>query len=72
MEQILYEIDGNKYVLIEVLYTETNKAKIEKAIENHECIYQGIKEIKKSFWGGHAILKYLVPEQKLIAFNKAL
>jgi hypothetical protein len=73
MEQLIYTINGVNYVLIELPVTENNQKKVQKTAEDHDCIFQGVKEIKRSlFFGGHAIIKYLVPEQRLIAFNKAL
>lgn len=72
MEQLIYNINGINYVLIELPITESNQKKVQKIAEAHECIFQGVKEIKRGLlFGGHAIIKYLVPEQKLIPFNKS-
>ena len=73
MEQILYEIAGIKYLLVERQYTEENKNNLNKIAKQHNCIWQGVKEIKQDgfFSKGYAIVKILVPEDQVVAFNAA-
>lgn len=73
MEQLIYEIAGRRYLLVEVPITEGKGSKMDKMMVKYECIHQGIKEIKRSFWAnGYVISKWLVPEGNLLAFNKEL
>lgn len=73
MEQLIYEIAGRKYLLVEVPIAEGKGSKMDKMMVKYECIHQGIKEIKRSFWSnGYVISKWLVPESNLMAFNKEL
>jgi len=69
MEQILYEIAGTKYLLVEVVLTDSTRAKLERLLTKYNCITQGVKELKKSWLGGHTILKWLVPENNVVNFN---
>lgn len=65
MEQITCELNGIKYLLVERQYTESKKKKFEAILTKHECIFQGI-----SWFPKFAILKILVPEKNVIAFNE--
>lgn len=71
MEQLIYEIAGIKYLLVERQVTEQNRSKLEKIGEQYNCIWQGIKEIKQGGFlsDGFAIVRILVPENNVIAFN---
>ncbi len=71
MENILYEINGIKYVLVEQLLMERNQEKVNKILKKHECVLQGIKEINRGGWfeNAYMVFKILVPEKNLIAFN---
>lgn len=74
MEQIIYEFNGIKYLLVERQVTDSTKDKINKVAEKHNCIFQGIKEIKQSGFlsQGFAVIKILVPESQIFDFNKSL
>jgi hypothetical protein len=71
MEQLIYEINGQKYILVEVLLTTNNQKKIEARAKRHNCIEQGVKEVKQGgiFSPPYAIVRLLVPEKNIIAFN---
>lgn len=73
MEQLIYEIAGVKYLLIERQMTDANKSKLESAAKQHNCIWQGVKELKQNGFlsHGYAIIKLLVPDNEVIAFNAA-
>lgn len=71
MEQITCELNGIKYLMVEMQYTDKNRKWLDVIIKKHNCIYQGIKEFHKNtlFSNGFAIIKILVPEENVIAFN---
>lgn len=71
MENITFELNGIKYVMIEVFIIENNGSKIERRCNRHECIVQGIVEINNGGWNSrpYAIVKILVPEQNLMAWE---
>lgn len=71
MEQIIYELNSKKYLLVEIPMAQGRTEKMDSLVKKHGGIYQGIKEFKReSFWhGGYAIAKYLIPENTLEAFN---
>lgn len=70
-EQLLFEINGRKYVLIEELFTSASHKKMQAKYKKYECIEQGIKEINRGgfFQTAFAIIKVLVPEENISAFN---
>lgn len=74
MGQLIYELNGVKYLLVELQLRDSNKEEMAKITKDFSCIFQGIKEIKQSglLTNGYAIVKYLVPESNVIAFNKAI
>ena len=72
-EQILYEIYGTKYVLIEMgAITARDTDKASKLLKKHDGIWQGIKEINRGglFSSSVVIVKVLIPERNIIAFNE--
>ena len=72
MENIVVELNGIKYLIVEILATsETNERKLKAKIKKYNGIYQGIKEVKSGgFWGrSYGILKILIPESKIIEWN---
>ncbi len=72
MENITCELNGIKYLMVELLITDYNKKSKEKICTKYECIYKGIKKFERGgfFSEGHAIVTVLVPEKNVIAFNK--
>jgi hypothetical protein len=71
MENITVELNGIKYLLVEILTTSRNSNKLTDKCKKYECIYQGVKDVNTGgFWGSpHAIVKILVPEKNIIMFN---
>lgn len=71
MEQIIYNLNGINYLLIEELITPNNKRKMQIKFKAYDCIYQGIKEISKDSWfrSDYAIIKILVPEKNIVLYN---
>lgn len=72
MEQIIYELNGKRYLLVEVFMTSATQDKIKDAFYKYGCIHQGIKEVKKDgiLSSGYAIVRVLVPEEYIEAFNR--
>lgn len=73
MEQFIYELNGRKYLLVEIPIIESKKDQTEAKLKKFECIYQGIKEINRGgfFSNAYMIIKVLVPEENVQAFNDA-
>ena len=71
MEQLLYEINGIKYVLMEDFITTNNSEEIKAKIKKHEGIQQGVKEISRGgfFSSPYLVIKVLIPEKNIIAWN---
>ena len=71
MENITCELNGIKYLLVEVPITESNAKKIESRCKRHECIMQGVSKIDRGgfFSSAYMIVKILVPEKNVIAWN---
>ena len=71
MEQIQYEINGIKYLLIEEVLTASNSAFIEGKMTKYECIGQGVKTYDKGGFLSSAfvVIKILVPEKNEFTFQ---
>ena len=71
MEQLIYELNGRKYLLVEIPVTESNSKKVEAKCKRHNGIYQGVKEISRGGWFSNAyfVIKILIPESQIEAFN---
>lgn len=72
MDNITCELNGIKYLLIELFVSAPERKKYEKLMKEFSGIYQGVKEINKGglFTDGYLILKVLIPENKVVEFNK--
>jgi hypothetical protein len=71
MEQLIYELNGKKYLLVEILITEDNHKKIDAICKQCNGIYQGIKEINRGGWfsSAYCVMKFLIPEDQIETFN---
>jgi len=71
MEQLIYELNGKKYLLVEIPVTESNNKKMDAKCKRYNGIFQGIKEVNKGGWfsSGYVIMKMLIPESQIEAFN---
>lgn len=71
MENITCELNGIKYLMVEYPITSSNKYKIEARCKRHGVIMQGISKIDRGgfFSDGFVIIKLLVPEKNIIAWN---
>jgi hypothetical protein len=74
MENITVELNGIKYLLVEELIaSDTDEDFFQEKLQKFECIYQGVKNIKTGLFSGHhLIMKILVPEKNVIAYNKSM
>ena len=72
MEQLIYEIDGVKYLLFSaVCKTKTHAEKITQSVKNHSGIIQSY-DVKESFWNGNTVsVKMLIPEKFARSFSEA-
>lgn len=73
MENIIYELNGKKYLLVELIITGSSYKESIKNVEKYNGIYQGIKETKQGglFSSGYVIIKVLIPEENIVAFNSS-
>ena len=71
MENLTCELNGVKYLLVEVIVIPKYEKKVLEKCTKYECIAQGIKEINTTGSKQYAILKILVPENNIIEFNKS-
>lgn len=71
MENIIVELNGKKYLSVELFTTTSNEKKITAKCTKYDAIYQGIKEIHRGgLWtNSYVVIKVLVPEENVIAFN---
>ena len=71
MEQLIYELNGKKYLLVEIPVTEKNSKEIDAKYKRYNGIYQGVKEFNKGGWfsDAYCIIKVLIPESQIEAFN---
>lgn len=72
MGNLTCELNGIKYLLVEILVDGDDGPKTRRNIKKHECILHGVKELRRSWFifRGYAILTILVPEKNVIAWNK--
>lgn len=70
-KQILYEIAGTKYVLIELTVFPGEGKKVDKLIKDYSCVLQGISQIHRGiFTKSFVVLNILVPENNVFEFQK--
>ena len=70
--EITCTLNNVKYLLFDVLVTNsTHSKKVENKCKKYEAIFQGVKEINRGGFlsSGYMILKVLVPEKNVIAWN---
>lgn len=78
MENLIHEIDGKKYVLIDIRMVEGNQMwciePYHGIIEKYEMHYQGIKKIHRGglLSSSYIIYNYLIPEDKYFEFAKEM
>lgn len=64
-DQLIYNIKGKEYLLVEQLITSDSQDTLDE-LKKIGAIHQGVKEIHKSLFGSnYAIVKYLIPTDKL-------
>jgi hypothetical protein len=67
MEKLIYEINGNKYLLFEVQMPIKNASHFNRRIKSFNGILQSVKATE-SFWSGTMLnIKYLIPEETAFA-----
>lgn len=72
MEQIIYELNSKKYLLVEIPIIINSTVKKEEAkYKKYGGIYQGVKEINRGgfFTNAYAVVKVLIPEINIEAWN---
>lgn len=70
-EQLIYEIAGKKYVMVDVPFVEGSGGKAEKIIKKHGLLYQGIKKIDRGGWWSSTVViaSCLCPEENFLSFS---
>jgi hypothetical protein len=81
-DQLTCELNGIKYLLVELQFTDDNKNQLSKAVEEHECILQSVGKVERpGLMSGlfsvvseeeYSIVRVLVPEKNVVEFNKAI
>lgn len=73
-EQLIYELNGIRYLLVELPITSGNNKNTVATYTKYDGIYQGVKDIKRAglFYSGLAIIKVLIPERNIVEFNKEI
>lgn len=70
-EQLNYEVDGKRYLLFQIPFTDSDKAnRFQKKVIDFGGIIQGVADLKRGWFSGSATIKVLIPETKAIEFSK--
>lgn len=71
-EQLIYEIAGEKYILIELPFTEGQGKRADELVKKYGLVYQGIKEINRGgFWDKAIIIqRFFLPEKNFDKWQK--
>lgn len=71
-EQLIYEISGKRYVLIELPILASNENQMKAIAEKFEMVYQGIKEINRGGFFGNSVVveRFFLPEENFNEFEK--
>lgn len=64
-EQLIYEIAGEKYILIDIPIIEGHSKKADELIKKYGLVYQGVKEINRGgFWSkAFTVQRFFLPEK---------
>lgn len=74
MEGLTTVLNGIKYLLIEYLVTDSTKIhEVKELVKKYDGIYQGVGKVGEvgGFFSSkrYAVIKILIPEKNVIAFN---
>lgn len=72
MENITTELNGIKYLMVEILCASgAHERKLKKMLTKHSGIYQGVKDVKSGglFSPACVIVKVLIPESNVVDWN---
>ena len=68
-DKLVHTLNGVNYLLFEVELNEAAAKKYDAKIKKHQGIIQSLTR-KNSFWNGFtAVVKFLIPEDQVMAFN---
>ncbi|MES2796698.1 MAG: hypothetical protein V4683_12070 [Bacteroidota bacterium] len=68
-DKLVHTLNGVNYLLFEVELSKSLANKYDAKIKKHNGIVQSLTQ-KKSFWNGlTAVVKFLIPEDQVMAFN---
>lgn len=68
-EKLVHTLNGINYLLFEVELSKNSATKYDAKIKKHKGIIQSLTR-KNSFWNGFsAVIKFLIPEDQVMAFN---
>lgn len=70
-DQLIYEINGKKYILIEIPKIIGHVREMNDLVKKYGMVFQGIKSIDRGSWFSPAIVieKYFLPEENFIAYS---
>ena len=71
-QQLIYEIMGKRYILVDVPYVEGMYKEVKRLIKTHGLLYQGIKSISRGgmFTKSVVVQTYLCPEENYLSFSQ--
>lgn len=68
-KKLIYTLNGINYLLFEIELSEASAKKYDAKIKKHQGIIQSLTR-KNKFWSGFtAVVKFLIPEDQVLAFN---
>lgn len=72
MDNLIYEIDGIRYLLFAIPVTEKNKDRMDTEVEKYDGIIQGVREWKHGgiLTNPVVILNVLIPEKRAVEFSQ--
>ena len=70
--KIVHEINGEKYIIIELPFVEGSMKRFNAFVERNQMIFQGIKKIDRGGLFGKAVIvhKFLLPEKNFLQYSK--
>lgn len=68
-EKLIYTLNGINYLLLEIELSKKSAHKYDAKIKKHKGIIQSLTQKRNFFTGFTAVVKFLIPEDQVLAFN---
>lgn len=68
-EKIVHQLNGINYLLFEIELSKHYAKKYDAKIKKHKGIIQSLTQKRRFFRGLTAVVKFLIPEDQVMAFN---